>query len=129
MPTYIYRCWDCEVEEEHILTFAEMDEFVCKCPKCEKEMVRRITGGLGTIFKGDGWVDKELRRNKEDDKIKIARRKAMRLKNSGAVPWTEQIKKDQAEGLSERMDSDVRKREVKKAEQAAKEMEGNITEE
>ncbi len=129
MPTYVYRCWDCEVEEEHVLTFAEMDEFVCKCAKCEKEMVRRITGGAGTIFRGS-WPGKDIKRQHEDDEVKIARRRALRLKNSGAVPWPEQIKQDKAEGLHSRLESEARKKEIKKIEDGLdKKMDRSITEE
>lgn len=131
MPTYEYICDQCDHKEEHIFTMTEVVDQAIYCPDCrefQNEMRRLITGGSGTIFRGDGWVDKELRRAKEDQKIQSARRQASRLKNSGAVPWPEQIKINQAEGMYDRLGTEMRRKEAKKAESGAldKEMDTQV---
>jgi putative FmdB family regulatory protein len=129
MPTYEYECDQCSHKEEHIFTMTEVVDQAITCQKCQVKMRRLITGGSGTIFRGDGWVDKELRRAKEDQKIQIARRKAVRMKNSGAVPHAETIKIDQAEGMYDRLGTEVRKKEAEKAESGDldKEMDSQIS--
>ena len=128
MPTYEYLCEDCDLKEEHIHTMTEVADIEHECPTCDKVMRRLVSGGLGVIFRGDGWIDKELRRTKEDRKIQQSRRQAMRLKTSGAVPWKETIKIEAAEGMYDRLGTEMRKKEAKKAEGGAldKEMDAQI---
>ncbi len=53
MPTYDYRCTNCEYVFEH---FQSMFEEPLKiCPRCEGEVKRVISGGSGLIFKGSGF--------------------------------------------------------------------------
>lgn len=81
------------------------------CPKCKTKLRRLITGGSGIIFKGDDWPSKALRQEDADTKIKTARRKAKHLKDSGAVPWDEQIKEKDANNLHDKLENDMRRRE------------------
>jgi len=114
MPTYVYRCDDCNHQEEHVHSMKDVNEQVHNCPECEKPMNRLITGGYGTIFRGD-WPGKNIKRQSEDQKLQGQRRKAKRLKESGTVGWEEQIKACEADGLCDRMESEMRKKEVDKA--------------
>lgn len=62
MPTYQYRCENCE----HTLQlFQSMsDEPARHCPACERDMlVRVITGGAGIIFKGSGFYVNDSKRS------------------------------------------------------------------
>ena len=53
MPTYEYKCNNCEHDFE---VFQKMsDEPVKICPKCGKDLRRLIFGGAGVIFKGSGF--------------------------------------------------------------------------
>jgi len=53
MPTYNYKCNDCE---HQFLEFQKMsDDPVKDCPQCEGEVRRIISGGSGMIFKGTGF--------------------------------------------------------------------------
>lgn len=53
MPTYEYRCNDCEEQFE---TFQKMtDEPLKTCQVCGGELVKLISGGMGIIFKGSGF--------------------------------------------------------------------------
>jgi len=60
MPTYEYRCPDCNYEfEEFQLITAEPIKL---CPKCAKKNVQRLIGcGAGVIFKGSGFYETDYR--------------------------------------------------------------------
>jgi putative FmdB family regulatory protein len=53
MPTYEYECKSCG----HVFeAFQSMkDEPLTVCPECGKAVRRRINGGTGVIFKGNGF--------------------------------------------------------------------------
>lgn len=51
--TYEYDCPACgRFEAEQRMT----DPALERCPTCKQPVVRVVSGGLGTIFKGDGWT-------------------------------------------------------------------------
>ena len=53
MPTYNYKCNDCE---HQFSEFQKMsDDPVKDCPQCEGKVRRIISGGSGMIFKGTGF--------------------------------------------------------------------------
>jgi len=53
MPTYEYRCTECEHEFEELqrITADPLKE----CPKCQGAVKRLISGGGGILFKGSGF--------------------------------------------------------------------------
>ena len=54
MPTYDYRCENCEHELEVFQNISAPPKR--KCPKCGKSKLRRkIGGGAGFLFKGSGF--------------------------------------------------------------------------
>ena len=54
MPTYDYICEDCGHEFEKFQSIS--DDPITTCPNCSKdEVVRKISGGTGIIFKGSGF--------------------------------------------------------------------------
>lgn len=59
MPTYQYRCTDCdyEFEEFQSMTEAAIEE----CPACKGKTQRLISGGAGLIFKGSGFYITDYR--------------------------------------------------------------------
>ncbi len=58
MPTYEYRC----PKGHHFELFQKMSERPrAMCPECGTESERRISGGLGFLFKGDGFYVTENR--------------------------------------------------------------------
>jgi len=60
MPTYDYRCKNCEHEFE---LFQQMSDSVKKkCPECGKLSLQRLIGtGSGVIFKGGGFYQTDYR--------------------------------------------------------------------
>lgn len=53
MPTYDYVCKKCEHTFEVRQSFS--DPPVADCPECRSEVRKKISGGLGTIFRGSGF--------------------------------------------------------------------------
>lgn len=62
MPTYEYACTKCGHTFE---AFQSMkDEPLKKCPKCEKNALKRLLGtGAGLIFKGSGFYITDYKKN------------------------------------------------------------------
>jgi len=52
MPTYKYRCKECDHEFE--VRQRMSDEPITECPVCGSE-VRRVVGSVGIVFKGSGF--------------------------------------------------------------------------
>ena len=61
MPTYDYKCNDCEhiFEEFHKIT--EDPEIFC--PKCGAKSRRLISGGAGIVFKGSGFYVNDYKKS------------------------------------------------------------------
>ena len=63
MPTYDYKCDDCEHMFEHFQSMSS--ELLKDCPKCQKSTLRRLIGkGGGIIFKGSGFFATDYRNTK-----------------------------------------------------------------
>jgi len=52
MPTYVYRCKDCEHQFETIQKMTEKP--LTECPKCKGE-IARLLFPVGIVFKGSGF--------------------------------------------------------------------------
>jgi putative FmdB family regulatory protein len=62
MPTYDYVCDACEHAFEQWQSFK--DDALTKCPKCKKNMLRRlIGGGAAIVFKGSGFYETDYNRS------------------------------------------------------------------
>jgi putative FmdB family regulatory protein len=59
MPTYQYRCKDCQYEFEEFQNITA--EPIDKCPRCGGPAERVISGGAGLLFKGDGFYITDYR--------------------------------------------------------------------
>ena len=67
MPTYEYECPKGHTFE----VFQKMtDEPIAKCPECGKKARRKISGGAGFLFKGEGFYITDYR--SEDYKKKAS---------------------------------------------------------
>ena len=53
MPTYIYRCQNCEKEFEIIQSIK--DDPISKCPSECSGVVKKVFSGVGISFKGAGF--------------------------------------------------------------------------
>lgn len=62
MPTYEYRCTECEYEFEEFQSIS--DPPIVSCPSCQGKTNRIISGGAGLIFKGSGFYITDYRNSK-----------------------------------------------------------------
>ncbi len=61
MPTYEYKCNDCEVVFEKLQKMT--DEPIKVCPECGGSVKRLIGSGAGLIFKGSGFYITDYKKN------------------------------------------------------------------
>ena len=59
MPTYQYKCLDCDHEFETVQSM--MDDPLTECSECKGRLKRLIGSGAGIIFKGDGFYTTDYR--------------------------------------------------------------------
>ncbi|MFQ3548483.1 MAG: FmdB family zinc ribbon protein [Armatimonadota bacterium] len=52
MPTYVYKCKDCEHQFEKVQKMS--DDPICECPECNGT-VSRLLFAPGIVFKGSGF--------------------------------------------------------------------------
>jgi putative FmdB family regulatory protein len=58
MPTYVYKCEECNYHFEQIQKFS--DKPLKTCPRC-KSKVKRVIHPTGIVFKGSGWYVNDSR--------------------------------------------------------------------
>lgn len=58
MPTYEYRCRDCDHGFEIVQSFT--DDALTECPECEGSL-RKVFGNIGISFKGGGFYKTDSR--------------------------------------------------------------------
>src|SRR5438067_12422541 len=68
MPTYEYRCTNCEEHLEVVQSFS--DEPLTKCPNCGKKTLRKVFSPVGIVFKGSGFYKTDNRRGSGGSKTK-----------------------------------------------------------
>lgn len=61
MPTYEYKCTDCEDRFEHFQSIK--DEPLKTCGKCNGSLKRLIGNGGGVIFKGSGFYVNDYKKD------------------------------------------------------------------
>ncbi len=61
MPTYNYRCKECQFEFEELQRMTEAS--LTLCPSCDKEaLIRMIGSGAGLMFKGSGYYQTDYKK-------------------------------------------------------------------
>jgi putative FmdB family regulatory protein len=58
MPTYVYKCEECNYHFEQIQKFS--DKPLKGCPRC-KGKIKRVIHPTGIVFKGSGWYINDSR--------------------------------------------------------------------
>ena len=64
MPTYDYFCKKCQNTFEYFQSMS--DSTLEKCPKCNNNVRRLISGCIGLIFKGSGFYLTDYAQKKEN---------------------------------------------------------------
>ena len=62
MPTYVYKCNDCQYLFEAQQSFS--DPPLTVCPRCDEEELRRVINSVGVVFKGSGFYVTDSRNGK-----------------------------------------------------------------
>ena len=101
MPTYEYKCENCEHHFEQFQSITSKPLRVC--PECGENKLNRLIGaGSGIIFKGSGFYQTDYRNDSykkaaENDKkttTKTPEKKDSKSKESPAAPKATSSKKD-----------------------------------
>ncbi len=83
MPTYDYRCLNCEKRFD---VFQSMnDEPLNICPDCNGEVKRLIGAGAGAIFKGSGFYHTDYKNSSKSSETKIPEKKKPAEKTSSEI--------------------------------------------
>lgn len=56
MATFIYKCTDCDKEQE--VHHPMKDEPILDCIYCHKFTLKKVFTPVGIVFKGNGWAGK-----------------------------------------------------------------------
>lgn len=59
MPTYQYRCRNCDEFLEAFQKFS--DDALTTCPACGEEQLRKVYNAVGVVFKGSGFYKTDHR--------------------------------------------------------------------
>lgn len=96
MPTYDYRCRECEHTFEHYQSITAKP--LRRCPKCGMNKVIRLIGtGSGVIFKGSGFHQTDYRSADYQKSAKAEKESSSSA--GGSEPGKSQTQKD-APGVS-----------------------------
>jgi putative FmdB family regulatory protein len=86
MPTYEYKCLDCNYIFEE---FQKMtDAPLTKCPKCNGKLKRLIGAGMAPIFKGSGFYETDYKKTTTNNIGKTGNSKTTKTKETKAVKKT-----------------------------------------
>lgn len=100
MPTYQYRCQNCEHELELFQGITEAPKK--KCPACKRRSLKRVIGpGAGLIFKGSGFYLTDYR----SDSYK----KAAEAEKKGEAPSSGAVDKKSESKPAEKKTKDEKK--------------------
>ena len=66
MPTYDYKCENCDHMFEYFQTMSDLP--LKKCPECTGKIRRLVSGGSGLIFKGSGFYLTDYAKKNSNDK-------------------------------------------------------------
>ena len=84
MPTYEYKCKECEHLFEHFQTMSS--DRLTDCPECKQPSLRRLIGSGGAlIFKGSGFYCTDYKQPSLDGKVERTKEAAKRVKEDAAA--------------------------------------------
>lgn len=72
MPTYEYYCTSCGFEFEEFQSIAS--EPIQVCPQCNGKVQRKISGGSGLIFKGNGFYITDYKRKNSSQNTEMEKK-------------------------------------------------------
>lgn len=60
MPTYTFRCNDCQIDWLKFFRMSELPKTI-GCGECGADITQKVTGGSGVIFKGSGFPGNDMK--------------------------------------------------------------------
>lgn len=84
MPTYDYECKKCHHKFEVFQSIK--DKPLSECPQCNGEVKRLIGGGMGIIFKGNGFYTTDYKKSSSTASSSSAKAKPAAAKEESASP-------------------------------------------
>ena len=57
MPTYQYRCQDCQKAFELFMTYDEFDQRNVRCPECDSSAIDRVIGSIRVARSGESRLE------------------------------------------------------------------------
>ena len=70
MPTYSYRCANCDVAFDQYQAFT--DESLTVCPNCGQSQLRKVFNSIGVSFTGSGFYRNDSRAEKSKDSSSVS---------------------------------------------------------
>lgn len=98
MPTYVYRCPECDHAFEDFQTKISDRPRTRKCPACGGRARREISGGAGFLFKGEGFYATDYRSEEYRKKADAEKGEAKPAEGSGTEKGTKAKKEKPAKG-------------------------------
>lgn len=83
MPTYQYRCTDCDHDFEIVQKFS--DASLTECPECEGNL-RKVFSAVGVVFKGSGFYATDNRTKGKSNAASAVATEAPKASGSAAAP-------------------------------------------
>lgn len=87
MPTYVYKCGNCEHMFEVRQRMA--DDPLTDCPKCNESALRRVVNNVGIVFKGSGFYVTDNRNGRNSTASSNGSSAAAKEKDSGSESTNE----------------------------------------
>jgi putative FmdB family regulatory protein len=87
MPTYEYKCNTCGYVFEEFQSIS--DEPIKICPKCGGNVSKKISAGVGLIFKGSGFYITDYKRKNSSKNNSNSEAKSEKTSSSGSSTSSE----------------------------------------
>lgn len=103
MPFYTYHCDKCDEPFEKMLPMSQYDS-PQGCPNCGDEgPARKTINAVGVIFKGDGWVGKDLKigRQMAEKNRRLDSKQEERKRDSQGISLTPNVGGERTETWSD----------------------------
>ena len=98
MPTYEYRCTDCEEHLEVVQSFS--DDPLTRCPNCGGQL-RKVFSPVGIVFKGSGFYKTDSRGGAKSGSHKTKEKEKEKETSSSSSSSSTSSSSDSSSGSSD----------------------------
>jgi putative FmdB family regulatory protein len=100
MPTYEYKCKECDHQLEVVQSFT--DDPLTKCPNCRKKALRKVFSPPGVTFKGSGKTSSSSSSSSSSDGSGSSSDSSSKASDSSSSSSTSDSKSSSSSGSSEK---------------------------